>query len=521
MNKSLLPATILLVALSGSAIAQLTPQEAVMGMERGINLGNSLDAPTETTWGNPPIEQRYFSDYKDAGFTAIRIPVTWGGYTSTTPPYAIDSTFMNRVQQVVDWALQQGLFVVMDAHHESWLKDALADTATDTTYADTCIARFDSIWSQIATRFAGSSDSLIFEMLNEPYPMSDSNVNALNARVLKIIRRTNPTRIVSFSGYMWSNSDQLVKAAIPDSSDKYLIGYYHSYDPWPFGLQGPGTYGSPSDIATTKAKFDQVTAWSKANSIPVILDEYGFIDKCAYNSRMCAYATDVDQAIQHGVGAFAWDDGGGFAIYNRTTHGFNEIKDILIHTYPTSPDRLAISEATDGTVKLQWANRNTESDSIKIERGVGAPDFKYYATLPATATTFVDSSTTADSTYYYRLSITRQDSTELQSYPIMIKDTIVTAVIPAGKPTQFSLSNNYPNPFNPATVISYSVPKYERVTLKVYDVLGRLVETLVDREVPAGEHKAVFNGSRLASGVYIDRLTSDSKAITRKMILVK
>ena len=82
--------------------------------------------------------------------------------------------------------------------------------------------------------------------------MSQQNVNSLNTNVLKVIRKTNPTRIVSFSGNEYSNSDQLVSAAIPDPSDKYLIGYYHSYDPYPFGLKGPGTYGSASDTRLPK-----------------------------------------------------------------------------------------------------------------------------------------------------------------------------------------------------------------------------------------------------------------------------
>ncbi len=392
MKSSLLIAALLLGFVAG-AKAQLTPQDAVKGMERGINLGNSLDAPTETAWGNPLIQERYFDDYKNAGFTAVRIPVTWGGHTSLTPPYTIDAPFMSRVEQVVDWALQRGLFVVLDAHHESWLKNALTDTSTDIAHADSCTARFDSIWSQIAAHFSDRSDSLIFEMLNEPYPMSEANTDTLNAEVLKIIRRTNPTRIVSFSGYRWSNSGELVTAAIPDSSDKYLIGYYHSYDPWPFGLQGPGTYGSASDIAATKAKFDQVTAWSQANNIPVILDEFGYIDSCAYNSRMCAYATVVDQALQHGVGAFAWDDGGHFRIYDRTRGTFNEIKDILIHTYPESQNGMKISQV-GASIVLQWHNRNAGSDSIVVQRRIFSGKFVDYTEVAPTDSEFVDSSIT-------------------------------------------------------------------------------------------------------------------------------
>lgn len=500
----------------------LTASEAVKGMVRGINLGNSLDAPTETAWGNPPMAERYFSDLKDAGFDAVRIPVTWATHDTSTPPYQVDKTFMARVDTVVSWALRNGLFVILDAHHETWLKTALQTAAvdsSDTTHADSCAARFDSLWSQIATHFKDKSDSLIFEILNEPYPMSEVNVNMLNARVLKIIRRTNPTRIVSYSGYMWSNSEQLISAEIPDTGSSYLIGYYHSYDPWPFGLNGGDTTDT-AIFSTIKKKFDQVTAWSQKNNIPVIIDEYGFIKTCAYNPRMYAYATDVDQALQHGVGSFAWDDGGDFTIYNRRTNTFNQIKDIIIHTYPQSPYGLSLTQAGP-VIKLQWQNRNSESDSITIQRGTGPDSFADYAEVAPTDSVFIDSLVTVNSSYYYRLSVTRKDSVVMQSYPIMIRMLPYTSVQTSGTPAKFGLSANYPNPFNPSTVISYSIPRRGFVHLSVYDVLGRKVATLVDGVRNPGAHEVRFDGAGLASGVYFNRLSYDGRLITKKMMLLK
>ncbi|MGD1007079.1 MAG: cellulase family glycosylhydrolase [Ignavibacteriaceae bacterium] len=476
MNKYLSIIALLLIVFAVSVKAQLTPQDAVKGMVRGINIGNTMEPPVEGAWDNPPLQERAFDDYKNAGFTSIRIPITWDGHTSITPPYTIDSTWLNRVEQVVNWGLRRGLFIIIDAHHETWIK---------TWYSDSTVARFDSIWSQIATRFKDKSDSLIFEILNEPNLMTEQHVNELNANVLKIIRQTNPTRIVSFSGYMWSNSDQLVTAAIPDSADKYLIGYYHSYDPYPFGLVGTGTYGTAADINATKAKFDQVTAWSKKNNIPVILDEFGYMNKCDYNSRMCAYATVVDQALSHGVSMFAWDDGGDFPTYNRTTGGFNEIKDILIYTNPESPDGMRISQLSGTSIKVQWHNRNTENDSIVIQRKVGGGSFEYYRKVAPTDSEFIDNTINPGTSYYYRLNIIMKDSIELESYPVML-NAVATSIKLLNVPVRFELSDNYPNPFNPATTIGFSLPKTEHVIMKLYDILGRQVATLVDEERPAG-----------------------------------
>lgn len=508
---------LLLFGFSLSTKAQLSPQDAVKGMARGINVGNTMEPPLEGQWGNPPLEERAFDDYKNAGFTAIRIPITWDLHTSNVSPFKIDSSWMARVDTVVTWGLRRGLFIIINAHHEDWLKVSLADSGI--TRQNFVIARFDSIWSQIATHFQNKSDSLIFEILNEPNPAPQTAVNALNARVLKIIRRTNPTRIVSFSGYMWSGSDQLVSAAIPDSSDKYLIGYYHSYDPSSFGLMGTGTYGSASDIAATKARFDQVTAWSKKNNIPVMLGEFGYIDTAAYNSRMCAYGTVVDQALSHGVATSAWDDGGSFPIYNRRTYIFNEIKDILIHVSPESPNNLKIVQNTNTTIRLQWHNRNTESDSIIIERGPFKPDFEYYAEVGPTDSIFVDSAI-GTVAFYYRLSIIKKDSTELQSYPIMITG-VPTAVVERNTPSRFELFDNYPNPFNPSTTIDYNLSVSSLVSLKVYDVLGREVKTLVNERQDAGSHSVEFNADSLPSGVYFYRIQAGENTATRKLVLLK
>ena len=83
------------------------------------------------------------------------------------------------------------------------------------------------------------------------------------------------------------------------------------------------------------------------------------------------------------------------------------------------------------------------------------------------------------------------------------------------------MNQNYPNPFNPATVISYSIPKTSKVTLKVYDIKGQLIETLFDGMQNAGNYITQFDGSKLASGVYFYRLVSDNFSATNKMLMVK
>ena len=488
---------IVLILLPATLRAQLMPQEAIKSMARGINMGNTMEPPTEGAWGNPPATAANFDDYKNAGFTCIRIPITWDKHTAATSPYTVDSAWMARVDTVVSWGLNRGLIIIINAHHEDWIKNS---------FTPDTIARFDSIWAQVSRHFKDKSDSLLFEVINEPNPMAQEDVDSLNMQVIRIMRKTNPTRIILFSGYKWSNSAELVQAAIP--KDTMLIGYYHSYDPYPFGLEGPGTYGSDNDIATTTAKFQQVADWSDQHNIPVVLSEFAFNVKCEYNSRMCAYATDVDKAQEYNVAFNVWDDGGSFKIYNRPQHTWSEVKDILMNTYPISPYKMRITTIADTLVQLSWKNRTTENDSIIVQRGVGGPTFTDYAKIAPTDSIFVDNTTEPGKSYYYRLRANFKDSIEIQSYPIMIKTASAVSGVKVN-PVEKEISI-YPNP----ATDKLSIKGLEQAAvIRIYSVTGELVKS-----VELNKNETSINIDELKDGLYILNCTDGRKTLTQKFI---
>lgn len=236
---------------------------------------------------------------------------------------------------------------------------------------------------------------------------------------------------------------------------------------------------------------------------------------------MCAYATVVDQGLSHGVPLFVWDDGGNFPIYNRTTYGFNEIKDILIHTYKESPNKMKISAYADSSIRIQWTNRTTENDSIIVERKVDAGNFIYFTKVLQTASEFVDSTTSIGKTYYYRLKANLKDSIEIQSYPVMLKVISTTSVASENTPAHFQLFNNYPNPFNPSTTIAFSLPSRFFVSLKIFDVMGKEVATVVSEVFNKGTYKRQWNAQGLSSGVYYCRIQTGSFTETKKLVIVK
>ncbi len=410
MKKFLLTFSVIFFAFVQTLYAQLMPSEAAVLMQKGINLGNTLEPPLEGDWGNPPAQEYYFDMYKAAGFQCVRIPVRWDKHTQDTFPYQVDEAWMNRVEQVADWGLARGLFIVINAHHEEWIKQ----NYTNAAYR----ARFDSIWAQVSRRFKDKSDHLLFEIINEPYGLTKAQNDELHQRVLGIIRKTNPTRIVIFQGHNWGGSDELIQAAIPN--DPYVMGSFHSYDPYTFGLLGQGTWGTASDIAALNSKFTAVKNWSVANHIPVFLGEFGAIKTCDYNSRMKDYKTYVELAQKNGFVYCAWDDGGDFRIMERQAHGWNEIKDILVNSTVNSPANPQAWVYQDTLIQLSWTNPKSDYDSIYILRKNELTDFVMVAKMKGDTSRFTDFHLSQNHTYYYRVIAHYKTAPDLYSYPVKV-----------------------------------------------------------------------------------------------------
>ncbi len=392
-----------------STTAQLTPWEAAAAIEKGINMGNTLEPPLEGGWNNPPAREIYFDYYRDAGFDLVRIPVRWDLHTGDQPPYAVDPTWMQRVEQVVEWALERDLYVIINAHHDNWIKDNYSNPAYR--------ARFDSIWSQVASHFMDKPEKLMFEVLNEPHGLTKSQNDELHARILSIIRRTNPTRIVVIQGNEWGGAQELIDMAVP--VDDYLIGSFHTYDPWPFGLEGSGPFG-PSEIRALDEKFASVREWSDQTGIPVLLGEFGCHSSAEYNQRMKHYKTYMDLIRKYGFIFSVWDDGGNFRVLERAANRWNEIKDILIHYTPESPANPALSVHQDTLIRLTWVNVANDYDSVVIERRTNNTLFAPVAVWPADSSSYTDPDVSGGRDYYYRILAQYPGDSAIYSQPVRI-----------------------------------------------------------------------------------------------------
>ncbi len=314
--------TLILITTSYS---QITAREAEKLMQRGINIGNTFDAPGgETSWGQPAIKEHYFDDYVDAGFTAIRIPVTWGeSHQDTKAPYGIHQEFIDRVEQVVDWGLERDLFILLNVHHDGWVKHEYANETKD---------RFLALWTQIAERFKDKSHKLLFEILNEPEELPQGDLDNLHADTYSLLRSSggkNAERIIVFSGTKWSSANEIVLTQIPDNDHTYLMANFHSYHPWNWISNDEGAPWN-EDWSGPQGEFDKVKSWSDQNDIAVMVNEWGAPERHDYHSRMEWYRCYMHQIYKHGFAAFHWDDGGMFKLYNRNERTWHkEVKDII------------------------------------------------------------------------------------------------------------------------------------------------------------------------------------------------
>ncbi|WP_436523065.1 cellulase family glycosylhydrolase [Actinoplanes sp. HUAS TT8] len=280
-----LTATLALTAPVAAQAAPNTPKNAeaaVAAMQPGWNLGNTFDATgaDETSWGNPKVTRELLAGIRAQGFHSIRIPVTWSQHLGPAPDYTIDPVTLARLREVVGWALDDGLYVMINIHHDSWQW-----VNTMPNDHDAVLARFDAIWTQVAAAFRDAPRRLVFESLNEPQFVSDGPfLTELNTAFHTIVRGTgggNTSRLLVLPT-LHTNADQIYLDQLANTitalNDPNLIATVHYYGYWPFSVNIAGGYRfdatARQDLLGT---FQRVHDTFVAHGIPVIIGEYGLL----------------------------------------------------------------------------------------------------------------------------------------------------------------------------------------------------------------------------------------------------
>ena len=323
----------------------------------GWNLGNSLDAHgtgntlrSETYWGNPKTTQDMIDEIAKKGFNAIRIPVTYAEHVGGAPEYKIDKEWMDRVQEVVDYAMNAGLFVILDTHHEPdyWLK-------TDEEHESNAQKELTAIWIQVAERFCDYDEKLIFEGMNEPRLKGSAEewnggtaserrmVDTWNQAFVDAVRSTggnNETRLLIICTYGNNASGNVLKELkIPE--DDHIAVAVHMYTPYYFTFdvkeEGYSEWTGKEKASITNT-VKQLNANLIQKDVPVIVTEFGAVNK-QNSDEVIKWLDDYLGTMNlYGIKCFWWDNncydtnGENFGIFNRKTlTWYNEkIADALI-----------------------------------------------------------------------------------------------------------------------------------------------------------------------------------------------
>jgi len=306
-------------------------QTYVEAMQPGVNYGNTYDAaPNETSWGNAAITQAYANALVAKGYKSIRMTVTWRDHLGPAPTYTIDPAWMAKIQQAVDISLNAGLYVMLNAHHDSgWI----SEYGTDPVGVK---AKFDALWLQIATQFKGYPAKLSFESINEPgfkgangNDLPDAEMAArldeLNSDFVHLVRNSggnNGTRpLVLPSVYTRSDQPMLdsLKATITTLNDPNLIATIHYYGWWPFSVNNSG-YTAFNDLVAfwVQEPLDAAYNTFVANGTPVIIGEFGVLagNNIEHGEMLKYYEYVTQYAGAKGETHMLWDTGG---ITDRTT----------------------------------------------------------------------------------------------------------------------------------------------------------------------------------------------------------
>ncbi|HOG25360.1 MAG TPA: glycoside hydrolase family 5 protein [Bacteroidales bacterium] len=334
-----------------AAMRNMTSMELSKLMGIGWNLGNTLEATGgETSWGNPKVTADLIRAVKEAGFKSVRIPVSWAVHVTDQSTCKIDNAWMQRVGQVVNYVLDQDMFAIINIHWDNgWMNDPRESSRQQIN------ARFNTIWTQIATYFKDYDDRLLFAGSNEVHMEGDwsssppaeylSVQNSFNQTFVDAVRKTggrNLKRHLVIQSYL-TNIDLAYKSLIipQDPTPGRLMVEVHYYDPYEFALKED----EPYDFRWGSVSTGPVTAWGQEDwvessfgkmkkftdrGLPIILGEYGALyrlqltgDELTEHKKSRSYYLEyiTEAAIRHGMVPFYWDNGApDFVLISRSSN---------------------------------------------------------------------------------------------------------------------------------------------------------------------------------------------------------
>ncbi len=297
---------------------------------RGINFGNMLEAPNEGDWGLR-VEDRFIDLVGPGKFSSsVRLPVRWSNHATPDANATIDAQFFARVDSVVDRLLARGVIVVLNMHHYRQLDGDNPDDKERAVPAEVVDVRLLAMWKQIAERYANRSPNLLFEIYNEPHGRLEPKWNDMASRAVRLIRKSNPTRVLIVGPTFYNSATKLSELVVPP--DPHLLLTVHNYDPFDFTHQGAEwvvpvkptgvTCCSDSQKQAIVRNLDLAVSAAKQLNYPVFVGEFGAYSKAPDASRAAYLRFIRDSMEARALPWFYWELASGFGIFDLATNQF-------------------------------------------------------------------------------------------------------------------------------------------------------------------------------------------------------
>lgn len=306
--------------------------EIVEEMFVGWNLGNTLDADdNETAWGNPKTTQAMIDAVHEAGFNTVRVPVTWGHHMGGAPDFLVEPAWMDRVEEVVGYVLKNGMYAILNTHHEEWV------SVMPNADHEEVEARLSALWRQIASRFRNYGDYLVLETLNEPRttdntewtggtPQARRIINQYNLAAVNAIRATggnNATRHLMIPTHAANAGTQVIGDLVVPNDDPRIIISLHTYYPYELSLGDGSDWGTGSDVSEMSRELDRIYRLLPAKGRAVVIGEWGSQNQDNTSVRAAHAETYARLVRERGMCSVWWDNGAsrrgadGFGLLDR------------------------------------------------------------------------------------------------------------------------------------------------------------------------------------------------------------